>query len=112
MACNTRPDQALRCDQVRNERQYPRLKNRAIGLKADGVFLATGQNFPDALAAGPVAAKRGAALLLVDPGIQIASETFRQYASSISNAYIVGGTAVIPENDAQTLAKALGLNVL
>lgn len=87
-------------------------ENRAIGLKADGVFLATGQNFPDALAAGPVAAMKGAALLLVDPGMQITSETFRQYASSISNVYIVGGTAVIPENDAQTLAKALGLNVL
>lgn len=87
-------------------------ENRAIGLKADGIFLATGQNFPDALAAGLVAAKRGTALLLVEPGMQIASETLRQYASSISNAFIVGGTGVIPEKDAQTLAKALGLNVL
>ena len=76
------------------------------------MFLATGQNFPDALAAGPVAAKRGATLLLVDPGMQTACKTLSEYMGSISDAYIVGGTAVIPQNDVQTLAKALGLNVL
>lgn len=85
---------------------------RAIGLDADGMFLATGQNFPDALAAGPVAAKRGSTLLLVDPGMQTASNTLGQYKDSISDAYIVGGTAVIPEDDVQTLANALQMNLL
>ena len=87
-------------------------ETHAIGLKTDGMFLATGKNFPDALAAGPVAAKKGTALLLVDPGMQTACKTLSEYKGSISNANIVGGTAVIPQNDAQTLAKALGLSVL
>lgn len=87
-------------------------ETRAIGLKTDGMFLATGENFPDALAAGPVAAKKGTSLLLVDPGMQTTCKTLSEYKDSISNAYIVGGTAVIPQNDVQTLAKALGLNVL
>lgn len=87
-------------------------ETRTTSLKTDGVFLATGKNFPDALAAGPVAAKKGTSLLLVDPGMQTTCKTLGEYMDSISNAYIVGGTAVIPQNDVQTLAKALGLNVL
>lgn len=74
--------------------------------------MATGNNFPDALAAGPVAAKKGTVLLLVDPGMQTTCKTLGKYKGSISNAYIVGGTAVVPQNDAQTLAEALGLKVL
>lgn len=87
-------------------------ETRTIGLKTDGMFLATGKNFPDALAAGPVAAKKGTVLLLVDPGMQTTCKTLGEYKGSISNAYIVGGTAVVPQNDTQTLAKALGLKVL
>lgn len=87
-------------------------ETRTTSLKTDCVFLATGKNFPDALAAGPVAGKKGTALLLVDPGMQTACKTLGEYKGSISNAHIVGGTAVIPQNDAQTLAKALGLSVL
>lgn len=87
-------------------------ETRTTSLKTDGVFLATGKNFPDALAAGPVAAKKGTVLLLVDPGMQTTCKTLGEYKNSISNAYIVGGTAVVPQNDAQTLAKALCLSVL
>ena len=87
-------------------------ETRTTSLKTDGVFLATGKNFPDALAAGPVAAKKGTVLLLVDPGMQTSCKTLGEYKDSISNAYIVGGTAVVPQNDAQTLAEALGLKVL
>ena len=87
-------------------------ETRTTSLKTDGVFLATGKNFPDALAAGPVAAKKGTVLLLVDPGMQTTCKTLGEYKGSISSAYIVGGTAVVPQNDAQTLAEALGLKVL
>lgn len=87
-------------------------ETHATSLKTDGVFLATGNNFPDALAAGPVAAKKGTVLLLVDPGMQTTCKTLGEYKGSISNAYIVGGTSVVPQNDAQTLAEALGLKVL
>ena len=87
-------------------------ETRTTSLKTDGVFLATGKNFPDALAAGPVAAKKGTVLLLVDPGMQTTCKTLGEYKGSISNAYIVGGTAVVPQNDAQTLAETLGLKVL
>lgn len=87
-------------------------ETHTTSLKTDGVFLATGNNFPDALAAGPVAAKKGTVLLLVDPGMQTTCKTLGEYKGSISNAYIVGGTSVVPQNDAQTLAEALGLKVL
>lgn len=87
-------------------------ETHTTSIKTDGVFLATGNNFPDALAAGPVAAKKGTVLLLVDPGMQTTCKTLGEYKGSISNAYIVGGTAVVPQNDAQTLAEALGLKVL
>lgn len=40
------------------------------GMNVSNVYLATGTNFPDALAAGPVAGKLRAPLLLVDPGIE------------------------------------------
>ena len=74
--------------------------------------MATGNNFPDALAAGPVAARKSTVLLLVDPGMQTTCKTLGENKGPISNAYIVGGTAVVPQNDAQTLAEALGLKVL
>lgn len=87
-------------------------ETHTTSLDTNRVFLATGNNFPDALAAGPVAAKKGTVLLLVDPSMQTTCKTLDEYKGSISNAYIVGGTAVVPQNDAQTLEEALGLKVL
>lgn len=49
---------------------------------------------------------------LGNTGMQTTCKTLGEYKGSISNAYIVGGTAVVPQNDAQTLAEALGLKVL
>lgn len=59
------------------------------------VVLATGQNFPDALAAGPYAALRGYPVLLVEQNkIPAATaELLRELQPSVS--YLVGGPAVI-----------------
>jgi putative cell wall-binding protein len=68
------------------------------------VYIATGANFPDALAAGPAAAKAGGALLLVAP-TGIPAET----ASALSKLkpariVIAGGTGVVSSAIASKLA--------
>jgi len=78
--------------------------------RVDEVIIATSTRFPDALAAGAVAAKLDAALLLTDPGYlpsQIAAEITRLGASTVT---IVGGTAAISDTVAQSVA-ALGVEV-
>lgn len=59
------------------------------------VFLATGANFPDALSAGPAAAKLGGPLLLTAPD-QLPSEVSTELQSlRPSKVEIVGGTAAV-----------------
>lgn len=71
----------------------------AAGLDAPLVWVATGRAFPDALAAGPAAAREGAPLLLVDgaaPGGAPESEAWLSgEAARLATATIVGGTAAI-----------------
>lgn len=78
--------------------------------RTDSVVLATSTKFPDALAAGAVAAKLDGALLLTDPGYlpsAIAAEIKRLDASTVT---IVGGTAAVDDLVAQAVA-ALGVEV-
>lgn len=59
------------------------------------VYIASGANFPDALAAGPAAAFRNSPLLLVSPTsipAEVSAEIARLNPSTI---YIVGGTSVV-----------------
>jgi putative cell wall-binding protein len=61
------------------------------------VFIATGVNYPDALAAGPAAAKLGGPLLLTAPSdlpSAVASEVRALHPAKI---YIVGGTAAVSD---------------
>ena len=75
----------------------------------NGVLFATGQNYPDALAAGPVAGKQLAPLLLLDPGASAACHFLSAHGNTVDHAAIVGGTAAISEHDASTLATTLGI---
>ena len=74
-----------------------------IVKKYEGSFkkdriIATGSNFPDALAGGVLAAKKQIPILLVDN--TSTNDAVRAYirANTDSNLYILGGTGVISEN--------------
>lgn len=72
------------------------------------VYLATGLNFPDALAGGPLAASHGAPILLVtDGGVP---EATANALATLAPAEVValGGTAVIPGSVLTSAAAAAG----
>jgi putative cell wall-binding protein len=71
--------------------------------------VATGRNFPDALAAGPAAARNAAPVLLVDgedPGGSPASSAWLAETSP-TNLVLVGGTAAISQPVADALQELL-----
>jgi SpoIID/LytB domain protein len=73
----------------------------AAGLRAPGVWLATGRNFPDALAAGPAAARAGMPLLLVDGQDAAASPESAAWVAerldALDDVVLVGGEAAIAD---------------
>lgn len=78
--------------------------------QSDYAVLAYGGNFPDALAAGPLAKKYNAPILLTEA--QRLSTITKQTLSDlkVKNVIIVGGTAVISSN-VENEIKDLGINV-
>lgn len=83
--------------------------SQQLGFGVDGIVLATGLNFPDALAAGPVAGRKLTPLLLVDSGASSAAQWLNAHANDINGALIVGGENAVTPADAQTLKKAMGI---
>ncbi len=69
-----------------------------LGLTFDGVGIATGMNFPDALGAGPALGEMGTVLLLAKPaGLPSSTRTVLQAnRDSISKVHFFGGTGAIP----------------
>lgn len=80
-----------------------------LGFSMNGVLLATGMNFPDALSAGPLAGRSRSPLLLVDPGAQYACAYLSGFRGEVSSATVVGGTAAVPEEDRLAIARVLGI---
>lgn len=69
------------------------------------VFVATGTNFPDALAAGPAAAKGGGPILLVQPGF-VPTETAAEIRRlNPDHIVIVGGTGTVSAATANALVR-------
>lgn len=66
-----------------------------LGTRADTVYLATGLNFPDALAAGPVAGTGDDPLLLVQPQCVPASVLRHIVAAKPTNVIVLGGTIAL-----------------
>jgi len=62
---------------------------------ASEAFIATGRNFPDALAAAAVAGSRGAPVLLVDAGQTQAAVTRMNAQQGLQRVHIVGGYSVV-----------------
>lgn len=71
---------------------------------SDTVYIATGENFPDALSAAPAAAKFDAPLLLTRSGSLPASVETELVRLDPTNIVIVGGPASVSEAVAQKLA--------
>jgi putative cell wall-binding protein len=74
---------------------------RSGGMDGRTAWIATGLNFPDALAAGPAAARNDAPLLLVDgltPGASPDTDAWLAgAASTLDGAVLVGGSAAISD---------------
>jgi type VII secretion-associated serine protease mycosin len=80
----------------------------AVFRSADTVFVATGRDFPDALAGVPAAGLSGAPLLLVDGGVVPAATATEIGRLGAKQAVILGGEAAIPSELAASLARQLG----
>ncbi|MGE4272447.1 MAG: cell wall-binding repeat-containing protein [Desulfitobacterium sp.] len=73
-------------------------------------IIASGENFPDALCAAPLAKRYNAPILLTAKN-SLSTETKKQLlALNVKNAVIIGGTGVVTENVANTI-KNLGISV-
>ena len=80
-----------------------------VGFTMDGAYLATGQNFPDALAAGALSGKHLVPLLLVDPSAREACSFLSKYKGEVSRVTFVGGTNAIGNAEAASITRALGV---
>lgn len=73
--------------------------------EAETAILATGEDFPDALSAAPLAAKLNAPILLTNPSSLSQSLLDELERLKVKNVYIIGGTGVISKNIETQLTK-------
>lgn len=80
-----------------------------VGTKTvSKVFCAAGNNFPDALSAGPLAAQSGSPILLVDESSTAAQGWLGKRKGYISDLYIAGGSSAVSDSLANSLKAAAG----
>jgi putative cell wall-binding protein len=85
----------------------------AQGAAYDGTaFVATGQNFPDALGASPLSAARGWPIYLVGPTGLDRATTDAMRLAGVESTIILGSTDAVPEPVYRDLAQALSGEVL
>lgn len=81
----------------------------ALDLRTDLIFVATGENFPDALAGSALAARTGSAMVLVSTTLDSAVQDFlTEYSGKVSNVYVLGGSGVVPTSTVSYLVQNLG----
>ncbi|AFQ43272.1 cell wall-binding repeat-containing protein [Desulfosporosinus meridiei] len=70
---------------------------KGLGNSFNQVYLATGDNFPDALAGSALAARTGSPIILVDKNLDSTAVTnfFADHNLDIQRATVLGGTAVV-----------------
>lgn len=79
------------------------------GMAANGMALASGGNFPDALCGAALCGKTGSVLLLVSNDNRTAIDGFaRGHASVIKQAYVFGGPNAVSGTTFNALAAVLG----
>ncbi|MBQ1484611.1 MAG: cell wall-binding repeat-containing protein, partial [Eubacterium sp.] len=76
--------------------------NTVETFAGDMVFFASGANFPDGLAGGPLACTYGAPLLLIDKGRTTDAAGYNAL-HGITRSVTLGGTGVLPD---ETVAAA------
>lgn len=81
------------------------------GYSANEVILSTGQDFPDALAAGPLANQLDAPILLTKKDQLPNAVVDYIYDSNVSKVTIIGGTGVVSAKVEQYLKTELGVKV-
>ncbi len=79
-----------------------------LGAGFDGTaFVATGANFPDALAAAPLAAAQGWPLFLADPAKGLSADT-KLVMTGVDEVLLLGGSAVVSPAVEQYLVATYG----
>ena len=63
----------------------------------EAVFFASGANFPDGLAGGPLASRRAAPLILIDKNRTESAQYFIGAHPEIAHSITLGGTGVLPD---------------
>lgn len=84
----------------------------ALGLSWNGAGIATGQNFPDALAGGALLARWGGVMLLTptDSLHPVAKTTLQQNKTEVqSNFFIIGGAGAISDTVINQVKSATGV---
>lgn len=80
-----------------------------LGTSTDKIFIATGENFPDALAGSALAARTGSAIILVDVSVPSAVSQFLSTKSGTVNSVVVlGGTGVVLPSVSNSLITLVG----
>lgn len=85
--------------------------SRAGWGSADTVYVTTGANFADALAAGPAAAAVDAPLLLVDPRVMPAATAAELRRLSPRTVFVIGGQAAVTDAVLAEIRTASGASV-
>ena len=82
----------------------------AFGSGVPDLFIATGRNFPDALAAGPAASRLGGAVLLVDGALATTDIATRTLITTLGtpNLHIAGGVGAVSAGVQSSLATHVG----
>lgn len=84
-----------------------------LDADAGPLIIATGANFPDGLAAGPLAAQLGGTLLLVAPHVDTATtEWVAARADRFDSLVVVGGPAAVPDDVVESIATAVDAGTL
>ncbi|EGW40710.1 cell wall-binding repeat-containing protein [Desulfosporosinus sp. OT] len=89
--------------------QYETSVAVARGLRTDitALVIATGENFPDALAGSALAARTGSPIILVDKQLTKASvmNFLADNSGQIRRIYLLGGKAVIPDSSSTYISR-------
>jgi len=82
----------------------------AAGADPADIVVASGRAFPDALAAGPLAAARGGVLLLTEPAAvpPATADALRARAAGLTWLRVAGGPAAVPDATTDALLRAAG----
>lgn len=81
---------------------------KGMGADAGLVYLATGNNFPDALAASVLAAQTNSPIVLVDSALGGDAATYLNSMShGVKELYVLGGPGVVPDTILQSAYKAI-----